>query len=114
MQIGLRILLIVGAICMLIFVLNKIRKSQLQTDDAVFWFVFAGCLVIVSVFPQIIYWLCALIGIESPANLVFLLVFAILIIRLLTTSVETARLKSKLDRLTQSVALQNWKNNNKQ
>lgn len=110
MQIGLRILLIVGAICMLIFVLNKIRKSQLQTDDAVFWFIFAGCLVIVSVFPQIIYWLCSLIGIESPANLVFLLVFVILIIRLLTVSVETARIKSKLDRLTQSVALQNKKN----
>ncbi len=109
MQIGLRILLIVGAICMLIFVLNKIRRSQLQTNDAVFWFLFAGCLVVVSVFPQIIYWLCSLIGIESPANLVFLLVFVILIIRLLTTSVETARLKNKLERLTQSVALQNKK-----
>lgn len=105
MQIGLRILLIVGAICMLIFVLNKIRKSQLQTDDAVFWFIFAGCMAVVSLFPQIIYWLCLLIGIESPANLVFLLVFVILIIRLLTASVETARLKSKLDRLAQSIAL---------
>lgn len=112
MQIGLRILLIVGAICMLIFVLNKIRKSQLQTDDAVFWFIFAGCLVVVSVFPQIIYWLCSLVGIESPANLVFLLVFVILIIRLLMTSVETARLKNKLNWLTQSTALQNKKNEN--
>ena len=107
MQIGLRVLLIVGAVCMLFFVLNKIRKSQLQTDYAVFWFIFAGCLVIVSMFPQIVYWLCSLIGIESPANLVFLLVFVILIIRLLTASVEIAKLKSKIERLTQSVALFN-------
>lgn len=102
---GYRILLIVGAICMLGFVLSKIRKSQLETNDSVFWFIFAGCLVVISIFPQIIYWLCSLIGIESPANLVFLLVFVILIIRLLTSSVETARLKNKLERLAQSVAL---------
>lgn len=105
MQIGLRVLLIVGAICMLVFVLNRIRRSQLQTNDAVFWFIFAGCLVVISVFPQIMYWLCGLVGIESPANLVFLLVIAIVIAKLLAVSVELAQIRCKLDRLIQHVAL---------
>ena len=105
MQIGLRILLIVGAICMLCFVLKRIRCSQLQTNDAVFWFIFAGCLVVISVFPQIIYWLCALLGIESPANLVFLLVIAIVIVKLLAVSVELAQTRNKVNRLVQHVAL---------
>ena len=90
MQLGLRILLIVGAIAMLAFVLGKIRNSQLKTSDAVFWFLFAGCLVVISIFPQIVYWAAALVGIQSPANLVFLLVFIILIVKLLLSSVETA------------------------
>ena len=110
MQLGLRILLIVGAIAMLAFVLGKIRNSQLKTSDAVFWFLFAGCLVVISIFPQIVYWAAALVGIQSPANLVFLLVFIILIVKLLLSSVETAQLKSKLNILVEYEALRDTAN----
>ncbi len=110
MQLGLRILLIVGAIAMLAFVLGKIRNSQLKTSDAVFWFLFAGCLVVISIFPQIVYWAAALVGIQSPANLVFLLVFIILIVKLLLSSVETAQLKSKLNTLVEYEALRDTAN----
>lgn len=105
MPTGLRVALIVGAILMLAYVLNKIRKAQLQTNDAVFWFLFAGCVVVVSIFPQIIFCISQLIGIQSPANLVFLIIVAILVIKLLGMSVENAKLKQKIDRLTQFVAL---------
>ena len=110
MQLGLRILLIVGAIAMLAFVLGKIRNSQLKTSDAVFWFLFAGCLVVIAIFPQIVYWAAALVGIQSPANLVFLLVFIILIVKLLLSSVETAQLKSKLNTLVEYEALRDTAN----
>ena len=110
MQLGLRILLIVGAIAMLAFVLGKIRNSQLKTSDAVFWFLFAGCLVVISIFPQIVYWAAALVGIQSPANLVFLLVVIILIVKLLLSSVETAQLKSKLNTLVEYEALRDTAN----
>lgn len=105
MQLGLRIILIIGAILMLGYVLNKIRKSQLQTNDAVFWFFFAGCLVVIAIFPQIVFWLSDLIGIQSPANLVFLILVAILIMRLLAISVENAKQKQRIERLTQNIAL---------
>lgn len=105
MQLGLRVLLIVGAIAVLAFVLGKIRNSQLKTSDAVFWFLFAGCLVVVSVFPQIIYWLSDLVGIQSPANLVFLLVSIILIIKVLMLSVENAQQKGKLNQVVEHLAL---------
>lgn len=105
MRLGLRLVLIVGAILMLAFILNKIRKNQLRTSDAVFWFVLAGCFVVIAIFPQIVFWLSALIGVESPANLVFLIVVAILVIRLLLTSVEIAQLKIKLSNFVQHEAL---------
>ncbi len=95
---------------MLAFVLGKIRNSQLKTSDAVFWFLFAGCLVVISIFPQIVYWAAALVGIQSPANLVFLLVFIILIVKLLLSSVETAQLKSKLNTLVEYEALRDTAN----
>ncbi len=104
--IGLRLVLLAGAVFILAFVLLKIRRAQLQTTDAVFWFLFAGCLVLLAIFPQIVYHLAGFIGVESPANLVFLLILGILIIRLLNITVETARLKQKLDRTVQHIALQ--------
>lgn len=105
MGVGLRAVLILGAIALLGFVLNKIRKSQLQTSDAVFWFVLAGCLVVLAVVPQIAYWLSDVLGVLSTANLIFLAVVAVLLVKLLMDSVELARLRSRLTELTQEEAL---------
>lgn len=105
MGVGLRAVLILGAIALLGFVLNKIRKSQLQTSDAVFWFVLAGCLVVLAVVPQIAYWLSDMLGVLSTANLIFLAVVAVLLVKLLMDSVELARLRSRLIELTQEEAL---------
>lgn len=105
MGVGLRVTLILGAIALLGFVLNKIRRSQLQTSDAVFWFVLAGCLVVLAVVPQIAYWLSDVLGVLSTANLIFLVVVAVLLVKLLADSVELARLRSRLTELTQEEAL---------
>lgn len=105
MGVGLRAVLILGAIALLGFVLNKIRKSQLQTSDAVFWFVLAGCLVVLAVVPQIAYWLSDVLGVLSTANLIFLAMVAVLLVKLLMDSVELARLRSRLTELTQEEAL---------
>lgn len=99
------IVLVAGALLTLVYVLVKIRHNQLATADAVFWFLFALILIVLAVFPQIAYGLASLLGIESPANLVFLAMLVVVIYRLLTLSVENARLKEKLVALTQAVAL---------
>lgn len=99
------ILLIAGAIFALTYVAVKIRHHQLATADAVFWFLFALTLIIVSIFPQIVFFFSNLLGFESPANLVFLCLLIVVIYRQLSASVENARLRTKLTQLTQSVAL---------
>ena len=44
----------------------------------VFWIVFSGVLLILALFPQLSFWLSSIIGIASPANLVFLLIICLL------------------------------------
>ncbi len=73
------ILLIAGAIFALTYVVVKIRHHQLATADAVFWFLFALTLIIVSIFPQIVFFFSNLLGFESPANLVFLCLLIVVI-----------------------------------
>ena len=46
-----------------------------------------------------------MLGIESPANFVFLCILAVVIYRQLTMAVEHARLRNKITQLTQVIAL---------
>lgn len=99
------IFLIVGAVATLVFVGVNIRKSQIKTSDAVFWFAFVFCLLALALFPQIAFALSDLLGFQSPSNFVFLVIVAILLIKEFTASVEIAKLKSKVTNLVQEVAL---------
>lgn len=105
MSLSLRIFLIVAAVLTLAFVLRKIRKSQIRTSDAIFWFFFVLCLVVLAVFPDIAFWCSDVLGVESPANFIFLAIVAILLIKEFSASVEIAKLKVKLMQLTEDEAL---------
>lgn len=97
--------LVVGALVTLIFVIAKIRRSEIKTSDAVFWFFFVLCLLLLALFPQIAFTLSDVLGMESPANLVFLCIVAILLIKQFTTSVEVAKLRDRVTYLVQEIAL---------
>lgn len=105
MPLSLRIFLIVAALLTLVFVLRKIRRSQMRTSDAVFWFFFMLCLVVLAVFPVIAFWCSDLLGVESPANFVFMAIVAILFIKEFTTSVQVSKLNEKLSQLVEDEAL---------
>jgi len=105
MGILLRVFLIICALLMLTFMLRRVKKAELHAVDTIFWFVFAACLLLVAAFPQIAFFFSGLLGIESPANFVFLLVIAILFIREFSLAIEIAKLREKLHKLTQEIAL---------
>ena len=105
MSIAFRILLIVGAALSLFIVVLKVRKGHLKTADAVFWVIFAVLLVLIAVLPQIIYWLADLLGVQSPANLVFLILIVVLAVREFMMTLRTAHLRRQIADLTQEIAL---------
>ena len=113
LDILLRIFLIVCATLVLFFMIRRVLKAELRARDTIFWFVFTACLIAVSVFPQIAFLFSGLLGFESPANFVFLLVVAILVIRLFIMTIETAKLREKVDILTQEIALSKHSSNTK-
>ena len=53
MSIVLRIALIVVCVTACGYVLRKIRRAQMEIDDAIYWIVVSIVLVIISIFPQI-------------------------------------------------------------
>lgn len=107
MTLTLRILLVVASVLATAYALRKIRKAQLNIDDAFYWIVFSVILLVMSIFPVIPIFLSSLLGIESPANFVFLFMLFILIIRLFKNSIELSVQKHRLNNLIQKIAIMN-------
>lgn len=97
--------LIICALLMLVFVTRKVRKSQFDTADSLFWLFLSGCLLIVAIFPGIAYFFSNLLGIQSPSNFVFLAVTGLLMIREFTIQAQLSQLRRKTATLAQEIAL---------
>lgn len=105
MSLTLRILLIVVSILASLLVLKKIRKTQMNVVDSIFWIFFSLLLVFISIFNNVVVFFTNLFGIESPSNFVFLAIIFVIIIKLFMLSVQVSQLKTRLTSLVQSVAI---------
>ncbi len=102
----LRISLIAISVLALITVTRRIRRSKMRIDDGVFWVLFSLLLSLFAIFPSMIYFLADITGTRSPANLLYLIVIGVLIIKVFSMSIQISVLESKLARLAQDMALQ--------
>jgi len=112
MPLSLRIFLTVGALCALAFVGRKIRKAQLKLIDGFTWFIFAVLLLLISLFPDIVYFFARLVGIISPANLVFAVLIAVLLLIVFVQSIRISQAEVKIGELAEEVALRDERYNN--
>ncbi len=101
----LRILLLIAAVITAVWILRKIRKLKVKMEDAIFWVVFAVILAILGIFPEISFWLTGKLGVQSPANLIFLLMIALLLEKVFTLSIIVSQLEDKIDVLSAEIAL---------
>ncbi len=105
MSIYLRVLLIVAALCASIYAIRKIRKSQMKIEDAMYWFLMTGLILLLSICPQIAYLLSRWIGVESPSNLIYLVMIFLLFVKVFSLSVRNAMLSHKLNTMAQEFAI---------
>lgn len=105
MSIYLRIILVVISMLSMLSILKRVRKSKLQIEYSIFWIVFSILLILVAIFPQPMFTLAQILGIQSPANMVFLFVIFILLIKLFNMTIEVSQLQYKQQELVQKIAL---------
>ncbi len=82
-----------------------IRKAQVKIADSVFWLLFSGVLIVVSVFPGVVDMGARLTGVQAPVNFVFLTIIFILLLKIFRMSVRLSQTESKLQDLAQQYAL---------
>lgn len=100
-----RSLLFLAAVGTVIWILYKIRKLKVKMEDSIYWLFFAGILLLLGLFPEISYRLADLFGVQSPANLIFLVVIFLLMEKIFTLSMLVSQLEEKVSVLASEVAL---------
>ena len=106
MTLTLRALLIIVSVLATTGVIGRIRKAKMQIEDAVFWVLFSFLLILLAVVPRVLYFFTELLGMQSPANLLFLVIIGLLLIKVFSMSIKMSLLEEKLKTLAQNEALE--------
>ena len=101
-----RIILIAVSLLTTYYMLRRIRQSKLQIEYAIFWIIFAGVLIIFSLFPWLVSLFTRLIGMQLPVNFIFMFFIFVLMVKLFLMTIELSSLENKVKDLTQEIALE--------
>ena len=105
MSVTLQLLLIFAAAVTVFWILRNIRKFRVKMEDAIFWTFFAVVLLALAFFPGISYGLSSVLGVISPANLIFVIVIFLLLEKIFTLSIIVSQLEDKVSVLSSELAL---------
>lgn len=95
----------VGSLTTLILLFELLRRKHLREKYAVLWVVISFMTLVVAAFPQTIFWLSELIGVEVPSNLLFFVASMLLLGISIHHSYELGRLEDRTRTLAEEVAL---------
>lgn len=104
----LRIEMIVMAVLVVFIIVHNVNRKRLRIQYSFVWLLIALALLAVAFFPGIVTWLCGIMSIETPVNLIYLLgIFALLLITFYQTLV-ISRQADRITRLTQIVSIEKF------
>lgn len=113
MSLPVRIVLLIGALSMFIYVARGVRKAKFKAQETFFWLFLTFVFLLLSIFPDIATSVSMLLGVASPVNLVFLVVIFLLLFKLFVMDRKVAKLEHQLVELVQRLAIDKLDNEQK-
>lgn len=105
MDLRLQIIIIIGSLLALIYIINMVRKEELELKYSLSWIFADVAILICSSFPKTIDWIARLLGVVESINVIFFLGIAFICIIVLSLTIAQSRNSKKLKDLVQKVAL---------
>lgn len=104
-----RLQLIVAAVIVLamIYIINKIRKKQVELKYALIWFTVGIVYLLFDLIPQLQTWICELLGITVPQNMLIFLALGLILVILFGQTVIVSNQSNQIKRLIQEVGILN-------
>lgn len=108
MTLTLRIVLFLVSLLTLTFVVKRVRNSKVRLEDSIVWFLFAGALFLLTIFPGVFDLLADLAGVYSTTNFVFLFFIFVLLVICFNLSMRVSQADTKIKELTQLLAIEKF------
>jgi hypothetical protein len=99
-----QIVAVVVTALLFLVVLELVRRRRLVERYALLWMVVAAMLLVLAIWTDLLSWGTSLVGIEVPANGLFIVAIGVAFLLLLHFSVATSRLSEETKILAQEVA----------
>jgi hypothetical protein len=99
-----QIIALIVTFAIFLFVLDLVRRRRLSERYALLWMVAATALLVLSIWTGGLDAIADLMGIQEPANAIFIIAFAVGFLLLLNFSVVSSRLGEETKVLAQEVA----------
>lgn len=99
------ILFIIIGVLSIVYIINRVRKGSFSINESIFWVIGGVCILVLSIFPQIIIWLASKVGVEYPPSLLFMLCSIFLIFINFRNSRKIAEQQEKIIELAQHIAI---------
>jgi hypothetical protein len=87
------------------FIIVLLRRHQLREKYAVLWLVIGMGLLALVLFPELLFWAAAVVGIKVPTNLLFAITLLLLLGVCLHLAWEMSRSEDRIRRLAEEIAL---------
>lgn len=99
----------IGIILLMVFVagiiVHFLRHKKIDFRYALAWLFVDICIIILALFPQVLSWLSAVIGIASPVNMVLFVGLCLALVVIFSLSMSVSRLADKVRKLSQEIAI---------
>lgn len=105
MSYAVRILIALGGLAVFAFIIISIRKSKMVISDSIFWFLFAIALMLLALYPEVIFYVARKLHVASASNLAFLVMIAFLLVRVFQQDLKISQLTTKLQNFVQDSAI---------
>lgn len=96
---------IIGGAVTLVVLFEMLRRQRLREKYAVIWVVVVAATLTLAIFPGLLSWAAAILGVQVPANLLFFGAIMLLLVISIQLSYEIGRLEERTRTLAEEVAL---------
>jgi hypothetical protein len=96
---------VVFALLILTVIIWMLLSHRLREKYAVLWLVIGLAMVVLTIFPDLLFWLSEVLGVQVPTNLLFVAALALLIGVTLHQSWELSTAEDETRRVAEEVAI---------
>lgn len=92
-------------IILIVMVLAQVRNQRMKEKYAALWLIVSAIIIVLVLFPSLLWWLADITGVQTPVNLLFLLAIMMLIGVTLHLTLEVSKHSDESRILAEEIAI---------